>query len=104
MNELVELPGPLIRNSLILIGLAFRTFSAAVSDCFLPVVWLVQEALPAMSPLNAAGPEVTLKVALTVAPGAIGSGNVTDVPVLPATAEVHCLGTAMLNCRPAAGA
>src|ERR1019366_7367015 len=43
MNESVELVGEpaLMRNSLILIGLTFRTFSAVVSECFPPVVWFV---------------------------------------------------------------
>jgi hypothetical protein len=39
--------------------------------------------------LNAAGPEVTLKVALTLAPGGTGSGMVIDVAVPPITKEVH---------------
>ena len=69
-----------MRNSLILTGLTFRTFSAVVSDCVLPSRF-VHEALPTRSPLKAAGPEVTLKVALTLAPGATGSANVFDVPV-----------------------
>src|SRR5690349_4850775 len=99
MKESVELVGDpaLMRNSLILIGLTFRTFSAVVSDCFAPLVWFVHWALPVRSPLKAAGPEVTLKVALTVAPGATGSPIVTDVLVAPGTTEVHCLlGTEML--------
>src|ERR1017187_2020319 len=93
MNEFVELvvEPSLMRNSLILIGLTFRTFSAVVSDCFLPFAGFVHEALPTRSPLNAAGPEVTLKVALTLAPGASGSGYATAVLVVPGTAEVHCL-------------
>src|SRR5450759_1118237 len=107
MNESVELVGEpaLMRNSLILIGLTFRTFSAVVSECFPPVVWFVHWALPTRSPLKAAGPEVTLKVALTLAPGATGSAIVTDVLVVPGTTEVHCLlGTEMLNWTPTAGA
>ena len=91
-----------MRNSLILTGLTFRTFSAVVSDCVLPPT--VHVALPAMSPLKAAVPEVTLKVALTLAPGATGSANVADVLPVPCTREVHCLGTEMLNLRPATGA
>src|ERR1051325_3750363 len=99
MKESVGLVGEpeLVRNSLILIGLTFRTFSAAVSECFPPVVWLVHWAWPTRSPLKAAGPEVTLKVALTVAAGATGSAIVTDVLVEPGATEVHCLGTEMLN-------
>ena len=95
-----------MRNSLILTGLTFRTFSAAVSVCFLPLAGFVHEALPTRSPLKAAGPEVTLKVALTLAPGATGSANVFDVSVVPGNdSEVHCLlGTEMLNLTPAAGA
>src|SRR3954471_8423867 len=99
MNELVEFMGEpsLMRNSLILIGLTFRTFSAVISDCFAPVVWFVHWALPTRSPLKAAGPDVTLKVALTLAPGATGSAIVADVLVAPGTTAVHCLGTEMLN-------
>src|SRR5450759_668150 len=106
MNESVELVGEpaLMRNSLILIGLTFRTFSAVVSECFPPVVWFVHWALPTRSPLKAAGPAVTLKVALTLAPGATVSAIVTDVLVVPGTTEVHCLGTEMLNWTPTAGA
>src|SRR3990172_2501080 len=105
MNESVELAvePALMRNSLILIGLTFRTFSTVVSDCVLPVVEFVHETLPIKSPLNAAGPDVTLKVALTLAPGATGSAFVTDVLVVPATEEVHCLGTEMLNVTAVAG-
>src|ERR1017187_2639599 len=106
MNESVELVGEpaLMRNSLILIGLTFRTFSAVVSECFPPLVGFVHWALPTRSPLKAAGPEVTLKVALTLAPGATGAAIITDVLVAPGTKEVHCLGTEMLNWTPTAGA
>src|ERR1017187_8273362 len=99
MNESVGLTA----NSLILTGLTFRTFSAVVSDCVWPPAGSVHEALPTRSPLKAAGPEVTLKVALTVAPGATGSANVFDVLVAPETKEIHCLGTEMLNWTPTAG-
>ena len=104
MNESVAFEGepPLMRNSLILIGLTFRTFSAVVSDCVLP--FAVHEALPTRSPLKAAGPEVTLKVALTLAPGATGPAMVADVLVEPVATEVHPLGTLMLNLTAVAGA
>src|SRR5262249_3395169 len=79
-----------------------RTFSVVVSDRLPPCAGFVHEALPIRSPLNAAGPEVTLKVALTDAPGATES-NVIEVSVVPWTKEVHCLlGTVMLNFTPAA--
>src|SRR4030042_4909365 len=106
MNEFVELSGEpeLTANSLILIGLTFRTFSAVVSDCLWPLVEFVHEALPTRSPLKAAGPEVTLKVALTLAPGATGPVNVSDVLVEPGTTEVHPLGTEILNLTSTAGA
>src|SRR5277367_3409420 len=107
MNESVELveEPELMRNSLILIGPMLRAFSAVVSNRLLPLVGLVHHALPARSPLKVLGPEVTLKVALTLAPGATGSANVFDVSVLPETKEVHCLlGTEMLNFTPTAGA
>jgi len=102
MNESVGLLLVPMRNSLILIGLTFRTFSAVVSNCLLPSVGFVHQALPTRSPLKGAGPEVTLKVALTLAPGATES-NVADVSVVPGTTEVHCLlGTEMLNFTPIA--
>src|SRR5512136_1107553 len=106
MNESVGLAGEpaLTRNSLILIWLTFRTFSAVVSDCGLPVAGFVHEALPTRSPLKAAGPEVTLKVALTLEPGATVSGISADVLVAPGTTEVHCLGAVMLNLTPVTGA
>src|SRR5580693_10813605 len=104
MNEFVELPGALMRNSLILIGLTLRTFSAVVSDRVPPCSGFVHEALATRSPLKAAGPEVTLKVALTLAPGATGSVNVFAALVAPETTAVHPVGTEMLNFRPAAGA
>src|SRR5580658_4020246 len=110
MNEFVELAvePSLTRNSLILTGLTFRTFSAMVSEWVLPSVpaevGFVQDALPTKSPLKAADPEVTLKVALTLAPGAMGPAIVFDVSVAAVTTEDHCLGTEMLNLTPAAGA
>ena len=107
MNEFVGLLGDpeLIRNSLILTGLTFRTFSAVVSDCWTPLVESVHKTLPTRSPLKAAGPVVTLKVALTLAPGATGSAKVFDVSVAPETKAVHCLlGAEMLNLTPFAGA
>src|ERR1019366_4427128 len=96
------LPGAtvLMRNSLILTGPTLRTFSAVASDCFLPLAGFVQEALPMRSPLKAAGPEVTLKVAVALAPGAIGSANVVG----PEAAAAHPFGAEMLNLTPAAGA
>src|ERR1017187_5209765 len=100
MNELVGFAGEpvLMRNSLILTGLTLRTFSAiAATDCFPS---LVQEALPTRSPLKAAGPEVNLNVALTLAPGAIGSAN----EVGPEAAAVQPFGAEMLNLTPVAGA
>src|ERR1700683_1067524 len=106
INESVELPGgpELMRNSLILTGLTFRTFSAVVSDSFTSLVCFVHQTLPVRSPLNAAGPEVTLKVALTLAPGATGSANVFDDSVVPSTKELHwLLGTEMLSLTPTAG-
>src|SRR3954451_666791 len=104
MNAFVALPVTPVRNSLILIGLTLRTFSVVVSARLAPFIGFAHEALPIRSPLKLAAPEVTLKVALTVAPGATGPGNVTDVSVVPGTKEVHCLlGTVMLNFTPTAG-
>src|SRR6266567_1912007 len=102
MNALVGLVLLPARNSLILIGLTLRTFSAVVSLCLTPFVAFVRAALPIRSPLKGTGPEVTLKVALTLAPGATES-NVCDVSVVPGTKEVHCLlGTEILSFTPTA--
>src|SRR5208283_2202658 len=80
-------------------GLMLRTFSAIVSDC-VPLL-VVQDALATKSPLNAAGPEVMLKVSFTLAPG--GTGSMISMPLWLAT-EVQPAGTVMLNLTPAAGA
>src|SRR5690348_6548847 len=107
MNESVVLAGELelMRNSLILIGLVLRTLSAVVWDCLSPLVWFVHEALPIRSPFKACSPEVTLNVALTLAPGATGAAKVFDTSLLPETKEVHCLpGKEMLNVTCVAGA
>src|SRR5690242_8057431 len=102
MNALVGLVLAPARISLILIGLTFRTSSAVVPLCLAPPPGFVHEALPTTSPLNGTGPEVTLKVALTLAPGATES-KVWEVSVVPGTTEVHCLlGTDMLSFTPAA--
>ena len=106
MKEFVRLPGEpeLMRNSLIFTGLTLRTFSAVVSTCFSPLVEFVHTALPTKSPLKAASPGVTLKVALTLAPGATGSVNVFDVSFVSATSDVHCtLGGEILSVTPFAG-
>jgi len=50
------------------------------------------------------GTQVTLKVALTLAPGATALANVAEVPVPPLTTEVHCLGAEMLKWTPVTGA
>src|SRR6185437_11237333 len=102
MNELVELPGELMRYSLIVTGLTLRTFSAAVSDCFAPAI--VQRAWATRSPLKCADPEVTLNAALMLAPGATGPAIAAELLPPSAATEVHCLGTAMLNSRPVTGA
>src|ERR1035437_4154067 len=102
MNEFVELAAEpaLARNSLILIGLSFRTFSAVVSNCVPLRVGLVHPALATRSPLKAACPEVTLNVALTLAPGATGPAKV----VVPEASAAHPLGAEMLSLTPVAGA
>src|ERR1035441_3293693 len=89
MNESVELT----LNSFTLMGLTFRAFSIVVSDCVPPLVVLFHAARPTRSPLKAADPEVTLKVALTVAPGATGPAIAAGVLVT----AVHCLGAEMLK-------
>src|ERR1700743_3140143 len=92
------------RNSLTLTGLTFRTFSVIASDCLPRRDGPVQDALPVRPPLKATGPEVTWKVALTLAPGG-PEPNVFDVSVLPATTDLHCLlAPETLSRTPAAGA
>src|SRR6185369_3796356 len=68
MKALVGSAASPIRNSLMRIGLALRTFSTAVSDRVRPLAR--HEALPVRSPLKAALAGVTLKATLTLAPGA----------------------------------
>src|SRR6202012_2033125 len=68
MNELVGLVLVPVRNSLILIGLTFRTFSVLVALFRPPLPGLLHVSSATRSPPNAAGPEVTLNVALTLAP------------------------------------
>ena len=104
MNWLVELAPVLKRTSLILTGRTFRTLWVVVSDCVPPVAGLVHSALPVRKPAPVVAGEVTLKVALTLAPGATGAANVFDVPVAPETTAVHPAGTEMLNLTPVAGA
>ena len=105
MKELVALAGePEPRAySLILIGLTLRTFSAIMSICICPFVGFVHAALATISPLKAVAPEVTLKVALTLAPGAIDSEKVLVASVASATEELHPAGTKMLNLTPTTG-
>src|SRR3954451_7445533 len=92
MNELLPLPVEPIRNSLILTGLVLRTFSAIETDS------APQLAVATMSPLNAAGPEVTFKVRVTLAPGATGSAIVTGA------SAVHPPGTVRPSLTPVTAA
>src|ERR1035438_2977773 len=85
MNWLVGLVLVLKRTSLILIGRTLRSLAVVVSDCVRRVAGSVHSALPVRKPAADVGGEVTLKVALTLAPGATGSANVTDVLVAPET-------------------
>src|SRR6476646_7057645 len=102
MKASVGLPLVPVRNSLILIGLTLRTFSVVVAERLPPFAGFVQAALAIRSPLKAAGPEVTSKVVLTLAPGAT-EANVCDVSVVPGMTAVHCLsGREMLNFTPTA--
>src|SRR5580765_249902 len=99
MNEFDALfaTPPVMRNSLILIGLTLRTFSTAVSCNGRACPVITTDAVPTRSPLNAAGPDVTLNIALALAPGATESGIVADVLVVPTTTDVHPFGAVMLN-------
>src|SRR5487761_1620438 len=102
MNELVGSALVPVRNSLILIGLTFRTVSVVVAFWFVWFAAFLHAALPIRSPPNAAGPEVTLNVALTLAPGAT-EANVFDRSLVPGMTEVHCLlGTEVLSFTPTA--
>src|SRR5579863_8282443 len=106
MNESVALLGgpELMRNSLILTGLALRTFSAIDSVCLVPLAWSIHEAWPTRSPFRSADPDVTLNVALTLAPGATGPAKVFEVSEPFTAAADHCSGTARLSLMSTAGA
>src|ERR1700761_1206007 len=101
MNELVGLLLVPVRNSLILIGLTFLTFSAVVGPHPAWVDRSVHLALAVKFPPNGSGPDVTLNVALTLAPAAT-EAKVFDVSRVPSTTEVHRLGTEMLSFTPVA--
>src|SRR4051812_5400299 len=103
MYESVALPVPATRNALILMGLTLRTFSAVVSDRAAPLAESVHEAFPTRSPLNAAGPDVTRNVVLTVAPAAT-EANVCDVLLLPVTTPAQPLGSVRPSLTPVAAA
>src|SRR5438105_4126277 len=100
MNWLDELVLVLKRTSLILTGRTFRTLCVIVSDDTPPFAGPVHSALPVMTPAPVADADVTLKVALMLAPGAIGSTNVTDVREVLESTALHRLGTAMLSLTP----
>src|SRR6185312_4508883 len=88
-----------VLNSLIFTGRTLRTFSAAISDRAPPA--LIHEALATRSPFKAAVPEVTLNVALTLAPGATGPAIVAP----PAEAvAVQPFGGVRFSLTPVAGA
>jgi hypothetical protein len=72
MNWLVRLFPVLKRTSLILTGEAFLTLCLTVSTRTVLVLKLVHLTRPVKTPPSVIAGEVTLKVALTVAPGAIG--------------------------------
>src|ERR1019366_1128856 len=103
MNWLVGLVLVLKRTSLILIGRTLRSLAVVVSDCVRRVAGSVHSALPVRKPAADVGGEVTLKVALTLAPGATGSLNVTDVLVAPETTASHPAGMEILNLTVLAG-
>ena len=98
MKESVGLAPELMRNSLILTELTLRTFSLADSVWNAPLT--VHEAFASRSPLKGVGPEVTVKVALTLSPGAIGAGNEAG----PEATAIHPAGTERLRRSPATGA
>src|ERR1035437_4666141 len=94
---------PATRNSLILIELTLRTFSAIISNCDCTFEF-DHEALPTISPLKASEPEVTMKVALTFTSDAIGSANFFEVSLELKTTEFHPFGTEMLKMTSFTGA
>src|SRR4051794_12997123 len=73
-------------------GLTFRIFSTTVSDCVRALA-SVHETVALMSPLNAAGPEVTLNVALKLAPGATSA--LLGSP--PAATAIHPAGNVIFR-------
>src|SRR5674476_468214 len=89
MNESVGFTA----NSLILTGLTFRTFSAAVSDCVCPLAVFFHEARATRSPLKDAELEVTLKVTFALVPGATGPAIVAELLAV----ALHPLGVEMLS-------
>src|ERR1035437_4418758 len=97
MNWLVELMLVLKRISLIFIGRTFLTFWAVVSDCVPPVMGFFHSALPIRKPAPVFADAMTLKVVLTLTPGATGVVNVFEVSTASEITEVHPLGKEMLN-------
>ena len=76
-----------------------RTFSAAVSDCFAANRSPSTVRVATMSPFHAAGPDVTVKVALTLEP----AGTVLKDDV-PRTTAFQRAGTARLSSTPVTAA
>src|SRR5262249_43854169 len=99
MNVLVASVVVPMRYSLILTGLVLRTRSAVDADCVAP--FAVHVAVACMSPLKAAGPEVTANVRLTLSPGATGPAIVSE-PLL--TAALQPAGRAKPSFTSVAGA
>src|ERR1700748_232363 len=72
-----------VRNSLSLTAAVLRTRSA--SEALPPA----HDAVATRSPLNAAGPEVTLSVVLALSPGATGPGIVAGAELLQPAGTVR---------------
>ena len=84
-------------------GSTFRTREEVVSDCLLPACVFVHSALPLRNPPPVVVAEITLKVALTLAPGATGASYVTVEAEPPDAETVQPAGEEMFNFTSEAG-
>jgi hypothetical protein len=84
-------------------GITFRTREEIVSDCLPPTGLFVHSALPLTKPPPVDVAEMTLKVALTLAPGATGAAYVTVEAEPPDAETVQPAGAETLNFTSDAG-
>src|SRR5450631_3102008 len=104
MNCPAGLPLAPNRTSLILTGCTFRTLVVVVSTLVVLPPEFFHSTLPVKKPAPVAKGEVTLKVALTLAPGATTSAKAFAAPLPPEATELHCtLGPKTLSLTPVTG-